>query len=566
VKLFAIAVLALAIVASACGDSGDAGTSTTTSSRTPDVGGVLTFAEYSEPAGLDPIVSTGQGTTGAIEMAAVYDTLMRFDPDTGAYEPRIAESVSSNSDATVWTVKLRPNVKFSDGTPYDANAVILAWNRHRSGAAGAPPCAEIVACPRNPTSSNVYMSLIKDLEAPDALTVKATLKEPWSGFAHVLASEPSMVPSPAALRRCDASKPAAQCEFNLKPVGAGPFLVESFKPKDSITMVRNPNYWGGQVYLDGLRFVNFGDVGGPKSYDAFKSGAVQAAFLRQPDVVAQAHADKAAGFSTMQNAGLGYLMNMGVTVNCVGAKPVPTCEGKPDGPTATNPPTKDLKVRRAVAAALDPKVIDQRANNGKGHAGSQLLQDDFRWAPGVPGPKYDPELAKKLVAEAKSAGWDGKLRVLENNSPQRQAAGLATQTLLQAVGIDVVLDVSKDSTGQIAQVTTAKDFDLAGWGFATSPDEGATWALAQNFSSTSSSNRVGYKNAVVDQALKDLLVARTDSEKKAGFTKVVEQVYTDLPYVAWLKVEEFTVHSPKVHGIVPTNRTSFFFDKAWIEK
>jgi ABC-type oligopeptide transport system substrate-binding subunit len=90
--------------------------------------------------------------------------------------------------------------------------------------------------------------------------------------------------------------------------------------------------------------------------------------------------------------------------------------------------------------------------------------------------------------------------------------------------------------------------------------------LAQNFSSTSSSNRVGYKNATVDQALKDLLVAKSDADKTAAYKKIVEQVYVDLPYVAWMKVEEYTVHSPKVHGIVPTNRTSFFFDKAWIEK
>ena len=77
----------------------------------------MTFAEFSEPPSLDPIVTTGNGTTGATEMAAVYDTLMRYDPDTGKYEPRTAESVTSSADSLEWTVKIRPGIKFSDDTP-----------------------------------------------------------------------------------------------------------------------------------------------------------------------------------------------------------------------------------------------------------------------------------------------------------------------------------------------------------------------------------------------------------------------------------------------------------------
>jgi ABC-type transport system substrate-binding protein len=57
-------------------------TATTASGGTPQVGGTLTFGEYSQPAGLDPIVSTGQGTTGAIEMTAVYDTLLGYNKTT----------------------------------------------------------------------------------------------------------------------------------------------------------------------------------------------------------------------------------------------------------------------------------------------------------------------------------------------------------------------------------------------------------------------------------------------------------------------------------------------------
>src|SRR5687768_16467551 len=99
----AIAVVISSLIAAACGDdkSDDANTgngtsvsSTTgvTTTKAPQSGGILSFAEFSEPISLDPIVAAGNGSSGAIEMAAVYDTLLRYDPQSGKYEPRTAES------------------------------------------------------------------------------------------------------------------------------------------------------------------------------------------------------------------------------------------------------------------------------------------------------------------------------------------------------------------------------------------------------------------------------------------------------------------------------------------
>ena len=121
------------------------------------------------------------------------------------------------------------------------------------------------------------------------------------------------------------------------------------------------------------------------------------------------------------------------------------------------------------------------------------------------------------------------------------------------------------STGQIAQVTAARDFDMAGWGFALASDDGAMWALAQNFSSTSTTNRVGYKNAAVDQALKGLLVAKTDAEKTALYAEIAKAVATDVPFLPWAAVEEYVAYSPKVHGILGTNKGTVLLHDAWME-
>ena len=565
------------MIAAACGDDKEGGSSTTqqpgvttpaTTVKQPVAGGTITFGTFSETAGLDPIVSTGNGVTGYIEMAAIYDTIVRYNVQTGKYEPNTAESVTANADSTEWTVKLKSGIKFTDGTAYDAEAVKFGMNRHRSGIAGAPPCAELYACPRNSTSSGAYMTLVKSIDVVDALTVKFTLTEPWPSFQYALSAEASLIPSPTSIKKCpDPTKDVRTCETNLKPVGAGPFKIGEFKPKDSITMVKNPDYFNGAPYLDGLKFVNsIADGGGDQTMTALSTGTFNMAFLRDPAAVAAAHDKKFDGVSTFEQGGGMLLINQGVTVACAGGKPEPLCVGKPDGNFTSNVPTKDPKIRQAIAAAVDPKVINERGYQGKGLVSNQLFQSDFRWYTDTPGPKIDIEAAKKLVTEAKTAGWDGKLRLLYNSTPTGAAIGLATQTMLQAAGMTVTLDTSKDTTGQVAQVTVLKDFDVTGWGLAIPPDDGAVWALAQNFASTSPSNRIGFKSAVVDQALKDIRQAKSDDEKKAAFKKIAEVMAAEVPTLPWAKIEEFIAWPSNIKGMRQTNRSGVLFDKAWIDK
>src|SRR5262249_19055585 len=147
------------------------------------------------------------------------------------------------------------------------------------------------------------------------------------------------------------------------------------------------------------KFVNnVQDGGGLQTFQALQTGTFNMAFLRDPAAVAAGHDAKFAGVSTFEQGGGLLLINQGVSVTCAGGKPEPTCVGKPDGSVATNPPTKDSKIRQAIAAAVDPNVINQRGYAGKGLVSNQLFQSDFRWYANVPGPKYDPEAAKKLVA------------------------------------------------------------------------------------------------------------------------------------------------------------------------
>ena len=239
---------------------------------------------------------------------------------------------------------------------------------------------------------------------------------------------------------------------------------------------------------------------------------------------------------------------MGVTVNCVGGAPAPLCVGKPDGQTPTTPVTTNLKIRQAIVAAFDPKTWNDRVYQDKGLTGTELFQKSFPWDPGVAGPTYDLEKAKSLVTQAKAEGWNGTVRVLFTNSAVDANAAVALEGMLKAAGMNPVVDTSKDSTAEQAIVTGSKDFDLARWGTSIGPDDSALWSLAQALQTGIASNRVGFKSAAVDQALKDLRAAKDDNEKKAAYKIIAEEFNAQVPWINYSAVETLKAFSPKVHG------------------
>jgi peptide/nickel transport system substrate-binding protein len=194
-----------------------------------------------------------------------------------------------------------------------------------------------------------------------------------------------------------------------------------------------------------------------------------------------------------------------------------------------------------------------------------MFTSEFPWDPKVAGPKYDLDAAKRLVQEAKAAGWNGQLSFVTVNTPQGNAVGLAIEAQLKAAGIDVRLE-SKESTLHQQQVISLKNFELTVWGTSAGPDDSALWALAQNFLSTSASNRVGFKSTIVDQALKDIRVAKTNDEKRAAYGKVAQEIAAQLPIYVFTATEEYRIYNSKVHGLAPGNKSYVFFDKAWVER
>jgi peptide/nickel transport system substrate-binding protein len=552
------AAIALSLVAAACGDDGGGGTTASDApgpasgaTATPSKGGVITVGQFSAAPGLDPALLAGGGTVGANELAAMYDVLMRYNNETQKYEGRTAESMTPNADFTEWTMKLRPGIKFGDGTDYNADAVKFVLDREMTSG-NASPKGQMTTFldPKNPASVQVI----------DPLTLKFKLIKGWTGFPYIFVGVAGLIYSPTAFKKFTDTKAFA---LNPGDAGAGPFKLKSYKPGESIELERNPNYWGGEVALDGLKFIL---VPGPAAtYEAIKANTLQAGFIRDPAVIARAKVEKYGAVDMPAIGGNMAIMNSGIEITCTGGKPDNVCAGKPDGEKVqSKTATSNVNVRRAVAAAVDPKVINDRVYDGKAEPNSAPWANS-PWDPKVEGPKADINEAKRLVALAKSEGWDGKIRVLAGSDVQGTAWAQAVGTQLTAAGMVVAVDTSKDTAGVVNQVLVLRDYDIATWALGWL-DESDVNYLQMIGSFNTKNPRYGYANPEMEAAIELLRTADTQDKKVAAYKKISEIWVRDVPAHVTTVIPQAMVYSPKVHGLVRTGQSITLFDKASIDK
>ena len=339
-------VVVAALVAAGCGgddSESDSASSTsavesggeaTTTTATPKSGGVITMGTYTEPSGLDPVVAQGGGTSGNHEMGAIYGTLMRYDTETRALravDGRVADRQRRQHRV-------------------DAQAA-AERDVHRRHARTTPRPSSSRSSATRSTARPWRRSSARSRSTPSSTraTVKITLTTSWPNFPYVLSHTPGMIPSKAAIEAAcpDATKPARDCGFNLAPVGAGPFKVDSYTPKESIVLTRNDDYWAGPVHLDGVKFVTL--RGGELTYESVKTDELQVGFIREPAAIAKVNEEAETQIYT-NTQGLGgiALLNNG-QVTCKNKLPAAICArtSPTASSTSTSRPATCACVRRS---------------------------------------------------------------------------------------------------------------------------------------------------------------------------------------------------------------------------
>jgi peptide/nickel transport system substrate-binding protein len=246
-------LLALTLAAAACGSGGTSASSG--ASATPHAGGSLTVLEDSGyegawPAGLDPATNTS-GAADQSYMDSIYGQLFELGSH-GKIIPDMATGYTFSNGGKTVTIHIRPGMKFTDGTPFNAQAVV--WNIQRDLKS---PCT---CKPTWPVAS---------VTAQGTSTVVINLKTVFAPIiSSFIDSTANWIASPTALKKM------GEKQFALTPVGAGPFIVVSDTLSSVLVLKRNPDYWQkGRPYLDKLTFKSVG--GDEAAYEALLAGEAQ---------------------------------------------------------------------------------------------------------------------------------------------------------------------------------------------------------------------------------------------------------------------------------------------------
>jgi peptide/nickel transport system substrate-binding protein len=374
-RLAAIAACLFAIAAavSACGGSNSSSStsssaatstasSTTSSSSaatgTPKSGGSLTVLELGGyagawPAGLDPATNVN-GAADQDQMNSIFGELFQL-AEGGKVVPDLANSATPSNAGKTWTIALHPGLKFSDGTPLDANAVVANWKRDLA----------------NPCTCKPVLPPVKSITAPNSTTVVLSLGAPDGAFQNqLLVANLNWIASPSAL------KSMGEQAFKIKPVGAGPFTVVSDTLSNTLVLKKNPSYWQtGHPYLDNLTFKATADD--EAALEALQSGGAQAYDgMATPSLVSTY---KSHFTTTEQPATSPYDIQLNTAA----------------------PPFNNVNARLAIYYATNAALIDQKL------FGNQFQVVQGFTAPGglfyyqnVPGyPTYDLNKAKALVKQ-----------------------------------------------------------------------------------------------------------------------------------------------------------------------
>jgi peptide/nickel transport system substrate-binding protein len=287
----------------------------------------------------------------------IYDSLLRQNAD-GSYSPGLAKSATVVDPQTI-VIELQPNVKFSDGTPMDADAVKFSLERMLASDNTGAIRAEL------------YEIGSITVDSPTKLTI--ALKTPIAGqFYNLLANGETMVVSPTAAK--------SGTPLDQKPVGAGPFLLKSYTPEQSVVFEKNPKYFqADKIKLNGIEIVQVTSTDPQANVNALLDGIVDAGGTNNLDQVAP-----------LESGGL----KVNVTGNDSSYRFVALCKNQP--------PFDNLKVRQALNYAVDRNEVNDLIYQGKSEPmWATWTQSNALFNPKLKNYyKYNPTKAKQLIKES----------------------------------------------------------------------------------------------------------------------------------------------------------------------
>ncbi len=461
----------------------------------------LVVALKTEPTSMDPQY---HALTPNIQLSqTLFDPLVCSDPDLVS-KPCLAESWSA--DGKVWTFKLRPNVKFSDGSPMTADDVVFTFDR-------------VPKVPNSPSSYKVYLQKVEKVEAVDPLTVRITTTEPYPLLAVNMVGLPIMS-SKAASGAAPEGKTTTELNAGNGLVGTGPYRFVSWKRGAEIVFERNPHYWGPAPAWDK---VIYRPISNPAArVAALLAGDVDLVEDPPTDDLERLQKEPKLHVETKASNRIIY-----VALDQHGS-PSPGIQGT-DGKN----PLLDKRVREALSLAIDRSALVARTMGGVATPAAQLLPFPMFGASKnlVNAAKADPEKAKALLKEA---GYpNGFTLVLGTPNGRYINDSKVAQTLAAMwtrVGVKTTIDANAPAVFFKNRDSYAYSAYLAGWGTATGEMSNTLNSLLvtpNKEKGVGTTNRSRYSNPEMDKLVEASAGMMNDADRAAALAKASEIAMAD---------------------------------------
>jgi peptide/nickel transport system substrate-binding protein len=466
-------------------------------------GGTLTMAIAKDITVMNPLVRTFSTDQSVREL--MYESLLTTD-DLGNIQPNLAESWQVSPDARVYTFKLREGIRFHNGQELVAEDPKFS--------------IEYTLNPRNGAYGRERVSLVDRAEAVDKYTLRITLKQPSAAFLSVLTDIMAFPVVPNGSVEEGVDKPP---QFSA---GTGPFKFVEWQPKQRLVFERYDDYWGQKAYLDRVVLRPIDDA--TIRITALRAGDVDMVERTPYEWVKEIRDGKLRGF---------------------GLAEAPTAAYRHLVFNVTDPPFNNLKMRQAVAHAIDKREIMEAAGFGFGQTTDQKYPKGHTWyIEGVPAPTYDPDKARALLREA---GYNGQeIEIFVEQAQDVQAATTTVQQQLRRVGINLKINVYEYAAQRVLIESGQYSFDpFMGSDFYVDPATTYRTELACGADPRKrASNFSGYCDKDMD-ALFDKAETELDPAKRRELIRqIVTKKEQDLPIVPLVFVPRFFAFRDYVKG------------------
>jgi peptide/nickel transport system substrate-binding protein len=469
---------------------------------------VLTIDVPSDAATLDPHLQWDTDSYGVYRN--IFDNLLTRDA-AGKIVPQIATAWRFVDD-THAEFDIRPDVKFQDGTPLSAGDVVFSVKR--------------ITNPAFKSAQLSQFDQIADAEALGPAKVRLTMKKPYPVlFAQLV--KLSIVPKAYVERVGDQ-------EFNLKPLGSGPYKLHEWRKGVQVSLDANESYWRGKPPFKTVIFRAVADVS--TRVADLKTGRADLVRLLPPDEAIALKSNARVAVLTVPTERVGYL-----SIN------------------AQAGPTTDVRVRRAIAHAIDKQGLIDALLQGFGKPVNSIGTDPvFGYFPDIAGYEYDPTKARALI---KDAGAEGAAITLLTSPAFDRRVVEALQQMINDIKLKVeVVTVDQATFLRRRQGTPADAGGLAfgTWSCACQDADGVIFPLFRSGSSWSK-----YSNPVYDAAVDAARGTLDEAIRLAEYRKAYEILREDVPGLALYQMFASYGARKELKWQPTANESLFVMDMNW---